>query len=71
VSFGDVNLSGYDPYQRSQQCCGDRRCRVANDHETTYANPCCESWLLAAVEGFRSLFLAKSYQVPACQVSVG
>ena len=30
-----------------------------------------ESWLLAAVEAVRPLFLAKSYQIPPCQVSVG
>lgn len=30
-----------------------------------------ESWLLAAVEAVRPLFLAKSYPIPPCQVSVG
>ena len=30
-----------------------------------------ESWLLAAIEAVRPLFLAKQHDIPACQVSVG
>ena len=30
-----------------------------------------ESWLLAAIEAVRPLFLAKQHHIPACQVSVG